>query len=240
MRWTRTGIAVAKDCVCGGRRAVGLAGKPTIAREAIDETSPDVFLTTECGVPVMSRASGHQITRTHRRDGSARRGVHHQRRLTATSENGTFRFNDVGADMTRITKDGVVHQITRQAAVLLQRNGVGGSDDRRSAEGAHEARRSRASLGGLALHSTRSDDLTDHAARIGFARHGRADARRHRRPRRARDAALRVPAARPRARADRGPCRTIIPPASTARRRWSFSTASGTRLPSQRAATASR
>ena len=31
--------------------------------------------------------------------------------LTATSDYGAYRFRDVGADVTRITQDGVVHQV---------------------------------------------------------------------------------------------------------------------------------
>ena len=53
--------------------------------------------------------------------------------------------------------------------------------------------------------------------------------RRHRRPRRARDSALRVPDPRARPRADRRTCPTTTPCAATARRRSSCSTASGTR-----------
>ena len=91
---------------------VGLAGKPTMTREAIDETFADEFLTDFCGVPVETRALGHQITRTYTDDSGRLIEVFTINvSVTSTSEEGTFRVRDVGADVTRVTKDGVVHQI---------------------------------------------------------------------------------------------------------------------------------
>ena len=113
MRWTRTGIALAAALACAVAAApVGLAGKPTITREAIDETFADEFLTDFCGVPVETRALGHQITRTYTDDSGRLIEVFTINvSVTSTSEEGTFRVRDVGADVTRVTKDGVVHQI---------------------------------------------------------------------------------------------------------------------------------
>jgi hypothetical protein len=90
----------------------GFAGKPTMTREVVDETFADLFLTDACGVPVESHAAGHQITRAFTdSDGRLIEVFTINVSVTATSEDGTFRFRDVGADVTRVTKDGVVHQI---------------------------------------------------------------------------------------------------------------------------------
>ena len=89
-------------------------------REELDETFPDGFLSEECGVPVETRIVGHQIIRSYT-DGSGRlvEVFTINMTLTATSAFGTFRFKDVGADVTRITNDGVVHQIIGQLPFLF-------------------------------------------------------------------------------------------------------------------------
>jgi hypothetical protein len=94
---------------------VASAGKPTIARQTVDETFPDVALTSLCGVPVETHARGHEITRSHE-DGKGRlvEVFTLNIALTSTSAYGTFRFRDVGADLTRVTKDGVVVQLVGQ------------------------------------------------------------------------------------------------------------------------------
>jgi hypothetical protein len=113
MRWTRAGVALAAVLTCAVAAApAGFAGKPTITREAVDETFDDGFLTDFCGVPVESHALGHQITRTYTDDSGRLIEVFTINvSVTSTSAEGTFRVRDVGADVTRITKDGVVHQI---------------------------------------------------------------------------------------------------------------------------------
>ena len=114
MRRWKTGVALATVAVlCTAGQA--LAGKPTIVREDLDETFADVFLSDECGVPVETRIVGHQIIRSYT-DGDGRlvEVFTLNMTLTATSAFGTFRFKDVGADVTRITKDGVLHQIIGQ------------------------------------------------------------------------------------------------------------------------------
>ena len=113
MRWKRAALAVATGLVCAvALTPAGLAGKPTTVREAIDETFDDDFLTEECGIAVETRAVGHQTTRTH--DGNLIEVFTINVKLTSTSAEGTFRYNDVGSDVTKITKDGVVHQINGQ------------------------------------------------------------------------------------------------------------------------------
>ena len=114
MRRWKAGVTLATVAVlCTAGQA--LAGKPTIVREDLDETFADVFLSDECGVSVETRIVGHQIIRSFT-DGDGRlvEVFTLNMTLTATSAFGTFRFKDVGADVTRITKDGVLHQIIGQ------------------------------------------------------------------------------------------------------------------------------
>lgn len=115
MGWRRTALALATGLLCAVAVVpAGLAGKPTMVREAIDETFPDGFLTAECGIAVQTRVIGQQITRTHDENGNLLEVFTINVTLTATSAEGTFRFNDVGSDVTRMTKDGLVHQINGQ------------------------------------------------------------------------------------------------------------------------------
>ena len=138
MRWTRTGVALAAALTCAVAVApVGFGAQPTITREAIDDTFDDEFLTdfnawmrgaisrasgtsgvrsgsvkVRTTAPVETHAVGHQITRTYTDDSGRLIEVFTINvSVTSTSEEGTFRVRDVGADVTRITKDGVVHQI---------------------------------------------------------------------------------------------------------------------------------
>lgn len=115
MRRIGAAIALATVLACGIAAAPALGGKPTITKEIVDETFEDDFLTEECGVPVVTRITGHQTTRTFS-DGKGRliEVFTINETLTATSEFGTFRFKDVGADVTRVTNDGVLHQIIGQ------------------------------------------------------------------------------------------------------------------------------
>jgi hypothetical protein len=115
MRRRHAIVALAMVALCGAVVTPALAGKPTITRMTVDETFDDEFLTAECAVPVETRVSGHQITRSFT-DSSGRLIEVFTINLTftATSEFGSFKFKDVGADLTRVTKDGVVHQIIGQ------------------------------------------------------------------------------------------------------------------------------
>ena len=100
--------SVALFCVLAG---TAHAGKPTITRTAVDETFADEFLSEECGVPVETTVLGHQALRVYTDGGRLIEGFTVNVTLTATSAFGTFRFKDVGADLTRVTQDGIVHQI---------------------------------------------------------------------------------------------------------------------------------
>ncbi len=86
---------------------VASGARPTIERIPVDDTFADALLSAECGVDVTVRAQGHIIVRTFAGD---RTGVAEVRTinvgLTATTEDGVFRFRDVGADVTRIEPDG--------------------------------------------------------------------------------------------------------------------------------------
>ena len=115
MRRWKAGVALATVAVLCATAGQALAGQPTIVREDVDETFADEFLSDECGVPVETRIVGHQIIRSYT-DGDGRlvEVFTLNMTLTATSAFGTFRFKDVGADVTRITKDGVLHQIIGQ------------------------------------------------------------------------------------------------------------------------------
>jgi hypothetical protein len=85
------------------------AAKPTFQRINIDETAPDEFLTEACGVAVTTRARGHIIVRTF---GGGKTGVAEVTTinvaLAATAGGNTYRFRDVGADVTRIEPDGTM------------------------------------------------------------------------------------------------------------------------------------
>ena len=115
MRRWKAGVALATVAVLCATAGQALAGQPTIVREDVDETFADEFLSDECGVPVETRIVGHQIIRSYT-DGDGRlvEVFTLNMTLTATSAFGTFRFKDVGADVTRITEDGVLHQIIGQ------------------------------------------------------------------------------------------------------------------------------
>lgn len=84
-----------------------VAAPPTIERIAIDDTFDDEFLTEECGFPVSSHVGGHAVVRTF--DGAGT-GVAEvltiNVTITATADGNTYRFRDVGADITRVTPDG--------------------------------------------------------------------------------------------------------------------------------------
>lgn len=90
------------------------AGKPVIERFDIDETSPDGFLSAECGTDVSTRARGHIIVRVFDRD----KGLVELRTinvgLTAMAGDNTYRFRDVGADQVKLTKDGPILSIIGQ------------------------------------------------------------------------------------------------------------------------------
>ena len=99
-----------------GSAAPALAAPPSIERMPVNDTFVDQFLSDACGVEVTTTARGAITIRTFDRErpgpvelASINVG------LTATADGRTFRFRDVGADLTRITRDGtVVLQISGQ------------------------------------------------------------------------------------------------------------------------------
>jgi hypothetical protein len=86
---------------------VGVGAPPNIERIEVDETFTDEFLSEACGVEVTSHIEGIVIERTFSGDGT---GVSQVNTLnigvTATAGDRTFRFRDVGGDLTRIEPDG--------------------------------------------------------------------------------------------------------------------------------------
>ena len=93
-----------------------MAAPPTFERITVDDSFVDEALSAECGVPVTTTARGHVTIRTFDREGPGPvelRTINVT--LTATADSRTFRFKDVGADLTRVQPDGtVVLQITGQ------------------------------------------------------------------------------------------------------------------------------
>jgi hypothetical protein len=94
--------------------SVATAGAPELERFDIDVTSPDPFLTAECGVAVTTRERGHVIVRVWDRE----KGTVELRTLnialTAMAGDNVYRFRDVGADHVTLTKDGPVLSIIGQ------------------------------------------------------------------------------------------------------------------------------
>jgi hypothetical protein len=98
-----TGILVVAAVVAPGASA----GKPTIERIDIDETTPDPFLTEACGVSVTTRARGHLIVRTFSGDGAGPAEITTLNiALTAMAGDNTYTFRDVGADHIQVRPDG--------------------------------------------------------------------------------------------------------------------------------------
>lgn len=95
------GILVVAAVVAPG----ATAGKPTLERFDIDETVLDDFLSDACGVTVMTHAQGHVIVRTFDGNGPVQLNTINLA-LTATAGGNTYRFRDVGADLTRVQPDG--------------------------------------------------------------------------------------------------------------------------------------
>jgi hypothetical protein len=82
------------------------AGKPTIERIEIDDTTPDEFLTDACGVPVTTTARGHIIVRTFPEGTGPAEIRTINIGLTARAGDNTYTFRDVGADHVQVKQDG--------------------------------------------------------------------------------------------------------------------------------------
>ena len=84
------------------------AAKPTIERITIDNAGPDPFLTGACGFPVTFTERGHITVRTF---GEVDKGLAQVTSVNlgvVVSANGnSYRFRNVGADVLRVTPDGV-------------------------------------------------------------------------------------------------------------------------------------
>lgn len=82
------------------------AGKPTMVVNQVDESFPDPFLSSACGIAVTTHIRGRIIERAF--DGGT--GAAELRTLnlalTATAGDNSYRFRDVGADLVRIEPDG--------------------------------------------------------------------------------------------------------------------------------------
>jgi hypothetical protein len=106
-RWLLAlGGAVLAGAGLSAPTVVGAAG-PTTERILIDEEFEDLFLSDVCGVPVTTRIEGFVIERTFDGEGTGPVQLNTiNLGFTATSGDRTFRFRDVGADLTRIEPDG--------------------------------------------------------------------------------------------------------------------------------------
>ena len=81
--------------------------RPTFERSTSTYVADD-FLTEACGVEVTTTARGHVTVRTFE-DGTGPTSVATINSwLTATADDRTFRFRDVGADIERIEPDGTI------------------------------------------------------------------------------------------------------------------------------------
>ena len=108
-RERRRGVMVWLGCMLAVAAVVApgaSAGKPTIERFDIEETSADDFLTEACGVPVTTTARGHVIVRTFP-DGTGPAEIRTLNiGLTAMAGDNTYKFRDVGADHVQVKRDG--------------------------------------------------------------------------------------------------------------------------------------
>jgi len=88
---------------------VGFGAAPTFERITVNETFVDEGLSEACGVPVTGVATGHVTLRTFAGGGPGLTTVNTLNIGVAVTAGGrTFRFRDVGADLTRVEPDGTV------------------------------------------------------------------------------------------------------------------------------------
>jgi len=98
-------VAAAAAVVVGGA-GPAVAAPPTTERITVNDTFADEFLTAECGVAVTTTVRGSVTTRTFDREKGPVELTNVNIGFTATADGRTFRFRDVGSDLTRITPDG--------------------------------------------------------------------------------------------------------------------------------------
>ena len=89
------------------------AGRPVMERAVVDEMFEDEFLSEVCGAAVTAHITGHAIFRTFLdAEGNPVRELHNfALGGTYTSENGSVRFRDVGADRVTYLPDGSLLQV---------------------------------------------------------------------------------------------------------------------------------
>lgn len=101
-------LVVALAAVAWFASPAAQAAKPTIERITIDNADTDEFLTEACGVTVTFTERGHITVRTF---GEVDKGLAQVRSVNIAvvlSANGnSYRLRDVGADVLRVTPDGV-------------------------------------------------------------------------------------------------------------------------------------
>jgi hypothetical protein len=104
-----TAIAIAAGAILLSAATPATAAAPTIERIPIDASFNDEFLTEECGVAVTVTLKGFRIERTFSDpDGNLRALSTVNLTGVASSEFGSFRFKDVGADQLKAAPDGTV------------------------------------------------------------------------------------------------------------------------------------
>jgi hypothetical protein len=96
------GVLVAVGML-GAGAASGAA--PTFERIDVDDTFADEFLSQECGVDVTTTVRGHVTLRTFSREKGLVQLNTLNLAITATGDDQTFRFRDVGADQLQVKPD---------------------------------------------------------------------------------------------------------------------------------------
>ena len=82
---------------------------PSIERVEINEVFPDEFLTEACGVDVTTHLEGHLIFRVFSRQGTGPVELTTLNlAFTAMAGDNSYRFRDVGGDLTLVKPDGTV------------------------------------------------------------------------------------------------------------------------------------
>ncbi|MGY1696705.1 hypothetical protein ACI780_17540 [Geodermatophilus sp. SYSU D00814] len=121
MKRSSTAVAAAVLALVAVPAAPALAAPPQVF--PIEDEFADDFLTEECGVPVTTTATGQARLREFQRASGVVSVFTINVGLVATSEYGSVRFRDVGADLVRIEPDGTGYvQVSGQ--VPFDYNGV--------------------------------------------------------------------------------------------------------------------
>ena len=114
--------------VCGLAASPATGAGPTFERIDVDDTFADEELGEACGVDdVTTTVRGHVILRTFSDEKRLVQLNTLNLAITATADDRTFRFRDVGADSLRMTPDGtlvlsIIGQVPFQFAGVLKIN----------------------------------------------------------------------------------------------------------------------